>query len=99
MLRAPIRASELDQQSARERQIILNIAGDFLIVVGQPRIEVTHFDPEADGYFEDVDDRASVYAAPNTRVPVFVPGLNDGAVAGAFSRKRAYPPPNDNQGE
>src|SRR5260370_9229691 len=39
------------------------MAGEFLIVIGKPRIKVTHFDPEADGYFEYADKRTSVNPA------------------------------------
>ena len=61
--------SEPHQQAAREGQIILKITGGFLTVVGQARIEVTHFDPEADGYFECVHYRASVNTAPKYKGP------------------------------
>src|SRR5260370_198584 len=46
------RAPERAQNASGERKSIRKIAGDFLIVMGNPRMELAHCDPESDGYFE-----------------------------------------------
>jgi len=55
-------ASEPEQKPAGEGDVILKIAGSFLIVIGLARIEVTDLDPQADRYSEYVQNRTSVKA-------------------------------------
>ena len=46
--------SESDQPTPGERHIVLQVTRDSYVVVGQPGVEVAHFEPERDRYFEHV---------------------------------------------
>lgn len=63
------RASELQQQTSGERQVGLKTTAHIHVVVWQPRVEVPHFEPKADAYFSDADNRASVNPATKHKGP------------------------------